>query len=99
MIRICPRIGKTHWIPPKGKAINHSTATIAVDHTIATNSINASNDISKNFIELEDRYSAHNYHPLPVVLSRGKGVHVWDVNDKVVFDASIYYLFYIIYYF
>ena len=29
-------------------------------------------------IELEDKYCAHNYHPLPVVLVRGQGVHVWD---------------------
>lgn len=38
------------------------------------------------FIDLEDRYGAHNYHPLPVVLSRGKGVHVWDVEGKQYFD-------------
>lgn len=34
-------------------------------------------------IEKELAKSAHNYHPLPVVLSRGKGVNVWDVDDKV----------------
>ena len=33
-------------------------------------------------IQLEDKYGAHNYHPLPVVLSRGEGVHVWDVDGK-----------------
>ena len=38
------------------------------------------------YIELEDRYGAHNYHPLPVVLSKGKGVHVWDVEGKQYFD-------------
>src|SRR6476661_8768060 len=38
------------------------------------------------FIDLEDRYGAHNYHPLPVVLSKGKGVHVWDVDDKQYYD-------------
>ena len=38
------------------------------------------------YIDLEDRYGAHNYHPLPVVLSRGKGVHVWDVEGKQYFD-------------
>jgi ornithine--oxo-acid transaminase len=41
---------------------------------------------SKHFIETEDRYGAHNYHPLPVVLSRGEGVHVWDVDGKKYFD-------------
>lgn len=37
-------------------------------------------------IELEDKYGAHNYHPLPVVLERGEGVFVWDVNGKQYFD-------------
>jgi ornithine--oxo-acid transaminase len=37
-------------------------------------------------IELEDKYGAHNYHPLPVVLSRGSGVYVWDVDGKQYFD-------------
>ncbi len=41
---------------------------------------------STHFIELEDRYNAHNYHPLPVVLERGLGVHVWDVEGKQYFD-------------
>lgn len=35
---------------------------------------------------LEDRYGAHNYHPLPVVLSRGQGVHVWDTEGKQYYD-------------
>jgi ornithine--oxo-acid transaminase len=39
-----------------------------------------------SFIELEDRYNAHNYHPLPVVLERGLGVHVWDVEGKQYYD-------------
>jgi ornithine--oxo-acid transaminase len=37
-------------------------------------------------IELEEKFSAHNYHPLPVVLSRGEGVFVWDVDGKRYFD-------------
>ncbi len=41
---------------------------------------------SNYFIELEDKYGAHNYHPLPVVLSRGEGVFVWDVEEKKYFD-------------
>ena len=41
---------------------------------------------SKQLIELENTYGAHNYHPLPVVLSKGKGVHVWDVEGKQYFD-------------
>ena len=34
------------------------------------------------FIEAEDKYGCHNYAPLPVVLTRGSGVHVWDVDGK-----------------
>ena len=37
-------------------------------------------------IDLEEKYGAHNYHPLPVVLERGEGVFVWDVNGKRYFD-------------
>jgi ornithine--oxo-acid transaminase len=37
-------------------------------------------------MNLEDRYGAHNYHPLPVVLARGEGVYVWDVAGKRYFD-------------
>ena len=38
------------------------------------------------FIDLEEKYGAHNYHPLPVVLKKGQGVYVWDVDDKKYFD-------------
>ncbi len=41
---------------------------------------------SKELMQMEDRYGAHNYHPLPVVLSRGEGVHVWDVEGKRYYD-------------
>jgi ornithine--oxo-acid transaminase len=41
---------------------------------------------SRRAMELEDRYGAHNYHPLPVVLSKGEGVYVWDVEGKRYFD-------------
>ena len=41
---------------------------------------------SKLAMELEDKYGAHNYHPLPVVLSKGEGVYVWDVDGKKYFD-------------
>jgi ornithine--oxo-acid transaminase len=37
-------------------------------------------------IDLEDKYGAHNYHPLPVVLHRGQGVYVWDVDGKQYYD-------------
>jgi len=41
---------------------------------------------TSSFLELENRFSAHNYHPLPVVLSRGQGVYVWDVDGKKYYD-------------
>jgi len=41
---------------------------------------------SEDAIALEDKYGAHNYHPLPVVLSRGEGVFVWDVEGKRYYD-------------
>lgn len=45
-----------------------------------------SNTLSAKAIELEDKYGAHNYHPLPVVLEKGQGVNVWDVEGKKYFD-------------
>ena len=41
---------------------------------------------TETYIELEERYGAHNYHPLPVVLERGEGPLVWDVEGKQYFD-------------
>ncbi|ADV49890.1 ornithine--oxo-acid transaminase [Cellulophaga sp. E16_2] len=41
---------------------------------------------SKDVIALEDKHGAHNYHPLPVVLNRGEGVFVWDVEGKKYYD-------------
>ncbi len=41
---------------------------------------------SQELMELEDRFGAYNYHPLPVVLSRGQGVKVWDVEGKSYYD-------------
>ena len=48
-------------------------------HSAATTS-------SQYFIDLEEKHGAHNYHPLPVVLAKGQGVHVWDVEGKQYFD-------------
>ena len=42
--------------------------------------------ISSEYIELENKYGAHNYHPLPVVLSKGDGVFVWDVEGNKYYD-------------
>lgn len=42
--------------------------------------------ITQRYLDLEEQYSAHNYHPLPVVLSKGQGVYVWDVDGKRYYD-------------
>ncbi|MBS1772131.1 MAG: ornithine--oxo-acid transaminase [Bacteroidetes bacterium] len=42
--------------------------------------------LTQKYLALEEQYSAHNYHPLPVVLSRGEGVFVWDVDNKRYYD-------------
>lgn len=42
---------------------------------------------TQDYIELEDNYGAHNYKPLDVVLSEGKGVWVWDVDGKKYLDC------------
>lgn len=44
------------------------------------------NKNTQYYIDLEDQYGAHNYHPLPVVLERGEGVYVWDVEGKRYYD-------------
>jgi ornithine--oxo-acid transaminase len=41
---------------------------------------------SSELMELEYRYNAHNYHPLPIVIERGQGVHVWDIEGKQYYD-------------
>ncbi|WP_119080761.1 ornithine--oxo-acid transaminase [Chitinophaga alhagiae] len=41
---------------------------------------------TQHFLELEEQHGAHNYHPLPVVLERGEGVYVWDVDGKRYYD-------------
>ncbi len=42
--------------------------------------------LTQDYIALEDKYGAHNYHPLPVVLAKGEGVFLWDVEGKRYFD-------------
>ncbi len=51
-----------------------------------TAGITTAQTISDKLMQLEDQYGAHNYHPLPVVLDRGEGVYVWDVEGKRYFD-------------
>jgi len=50
-------------------------------HTLTMTSSN-----TQHFLDLEEKYGAHNYHPLPVVLKKGSGVFLWDVDDKKYYD-------------
>jgi ornithine--oxo-acid transaminase len=49
-------------------------------------SITAVSDKTQFYLQLEEKYGAHNYHPLPVVLTKGLGVFVWDVDGKRYYD-------------
>ena len=44
------------------------------------------NDLSENYLKLEKKYGANDYHPIPVVLQKGEGVFLWDVNGKKYYD-------------
>lgn len=48
--------------------------------------VSSISESTRHYLELEDKYGAHNYHPLPVVLKKGRGVHVWDVDDRRYYD-------------
>jgi len=47
---------------------------------------NTAGSTTKRFLDLEEKYGAHNYHPLPVVLDKGEGVYFWDVDGNRYFD-------------
>lgn len=49
-------------------------------------STNIHSEKTQVYLDLEDQYGAHNYHPLPVVLEKGEGVYVWDVDGKQYYD-------------
>lgn len=47
---------------------------------------NLSSTKTDYYLQLEEKYSAHNYHPLPVVLEKGEGIYLWDVDEKKYYD-------------
>ena len=53
---------------------------------LSTQPVDVGASEASRLIELEQRHGAHNYHPLPVVLERGQGVHVWDVSGRRYLD-------------
>jgi ornithine--oxo-acid transaminase len=50
------------------------------------NSTHTASDKTQYYLQLEEQYGAHNYHPVPVVLNRGEGVFVWDVEGTRYYD-------------
>ncbi len=48
--------------------------------------ISSYSDKTRHYLDLEEQFGAHNYHPLPVILEKGLGVHVWDVDGKKYYD-------------
>jgi len=52
-----------------------------------SSTLNSLTDLTRTYLELEERHGAHNYHPIPVVLNRGLGVFVWDVDGRRYFDC------------
>ena len=50
------------------------------------NTVNEKINKAQYYIDLEDQFGAHNYHPLPVVIERGEGIYMYDVNGKQYFD-------------
>src|SRR5262249_140259 len=75
------RTGRSHDINVNRNASGDSSAAV---RRRAMNTI-------ENAIELERRYSAHNYAPLPVVLTRGKGAHLWDTAGRRYVDMMSAY--------
>ena len=71
------------WTSQSGRTITRAqtTATIRALATTATGS-----EATRRAIELEDQFGAHNYHPIPVVLQRGEGTRLYDVDGKEYFD-------------
>lgn len=59
---------------------------INFENTLNFNTMEATISSSQEAIELEEKYGAHNYHPLPVVLNKGEGVFLWDVEGKRYYD-------------
>ena len=57
---------------------------MSTTHTIS--SLEAVSAAQEKFIDLEDQFGAHNYHPIPVVLEKGEGIYVYDVDGKRYFD-------------
>ncbi|CAF0999512.1 unnamed protein product [Didymodactylos carnosus] len=75
---------KALWTPlQSSRVIFHRFAS---QISSSNKSIQSVSPKTRSIIEREERYGAHNYHPLPVVIEKGSGVYVWDVDGKKYFD-------------
>jgi ornithine--oxo-acid transaminase len=70
----------------ENKNFNYFCFLNSKNQRIMTHTTQELSSKSEVLIEKENKYGAHNYHPLPVVLDRGEGVYVWDVDGKKYFD-------------
>ncbi|KAI2499871.1 pyridoxal-phosphate-dependent aminotransferase [Fragilaria crotonensis] len=72
------------------KSVSKSSSVVSVaarrSLSTAVAASSEASDQAAKCIDLEDRYGAHNYHPLPVVLASGKGIHLTDVHGNTYFD-------------
>jgi 4-aminobutyrate aminotransferase-like enzyme len=68
------------------KDLSFRTASNAADYDSIPDEHKSLSQHARDLIAQEERYGAHNYHPLPVVLERGEGVHLYDVDGKEYFD-------------
>jgi hypothetical protein len=88
-----PRIDRARPLAERAKTWSfvHSFALAATGRARAPSPLSSSpfpqpNQKQPQYVEREDRYGAHNYHPIPVVLSKGQGPYVWDVDGKRYLD-------------
>eukprot|EP00921_Rhytidocystis_pertsovi_P002928 GHVQ01004897.1.p1 GENE.GHVQ01004897.1~~GHVQ01004897.1.p1 ORF type:complete len:477 (+),score=81.64 GHVQ01004897.1:191-1621(+) len=70
----------------EGASENHVKTPTSNVHIPLLPSLQQSLKCTKDYIDMEDKYGAHNYAPLPVVISRGEGVYLWDVEGKQYID-------------
>mmetsp|Transcript_21210 Transcript_21210/g.35103 ORF Transcript_21210/g.35103 Transcript_21210/m.35103 type:complete len:440 (-) Transcript_21210:153-1472(-) len=66
-------------------SIKSATKLLRLQPAVVSRSLSTST-VAQHNMELEEKYGAHNYHPLPVVLAKGEGTRVWDMDGKVYFD-------------
>ena len=83
--------GSTFGGNPVAAAVAITALEVVRDEHLAEKAYQLNNKTNKSntFVQLEYRYGAHNYHPIPVVLERGEGVYVWDVDGKRYYDFLI----------